>query len=158
MCVNWHPPECQGFPAGHCIATRWSVLLTSPVSGSNVVTHQCTFIHTTFSKSKSKIKGILHLHFGGKSYLKGFMWCTAPARAGVTNDTVVECSRCDSEVPGTHPTTGQVSKKGQNWSGLCWVRLRSSQSRYTVCVPLSFYKLLSSCFPFLTSPSPVPYS
>lgn len=31
---KWHPDECQtqGFPAAHCIITKWSILITSPVN------------------------------------------------------------------------------------------------------------------------------
>lgn len=33
--------KTQGFPAERCIVTRRSVLLTSPISGFNVVAYRC---------------------------------------------------------------------------------------------------------------------
>lgn len=93
------------------------------------------------------------------------MWCTAPARAGVTNDTVVECSRCDWGP--WDPSNNRPSQ--QKRTELKWLMLsqteKLSEQVYCMCPSVllqatfllfSFPHLSFSC-PLLLKPlSPLP--
>lgn len=50
---KWHPHKCQtqGFLAEHCIVTRCSMLITSPVSGVNVFDQSMRFSSNFTSKT-----------------------------------------------------------------------------------------------------------